>query len=287
MSMIVFAGDLHLAEKNPISRLDDYPTTMLHKLETILNIPAYAYFFAGDFFHTPNISKEYLVRVIETLKKHEDKDIYTIIGNHDVPFGKSDNISNSPLGILFATGLVKRLTTEVIDGWVIMGCDYDQVAPTPNPDDKSILVAHKFYMEYDEKEMITDDEADDFNYVFLGHDHTRHDKERNIYRVGSVSRMTGSKENTERDSFSVLRFDTKTEEFEPKEFPLSESVFNKVYLDIRREMKKESTTNMNKIFESVANESLEHVLELPNFKDFSEELKLKFLELYYGLETSK
>ena len=279
---ILFAGDLHLFNKIPISRLDDYPQTMLNKLKMILDIPSDYYIFSGDWFHTPDVSKEYTAKVIEVLQKYQGKNIYTVIGNHDTNFGKTENIENSSLGIIFATGFVRRLTTVLVDDWSIYGCDYDQVPPIPEQDKNTILVAHKYYLENDAKEQITDEEADRFDFVFLGHEHQPKQFERNIFRIGSVSRMTGSKENTERDYFSVLLFDTETTKVQEKKFQVPD-VFNKVFLDIRREMKKELKMNMDKIFETVQNETLEKVLALPNFNMFSDEVKQKFLELYNGL----
>ena len=124
---ILFAGDLHLYNKVPPSRLDDYPQTMLNKLKMILDISADYYIFSGDWFHTPDVSKEYTAKVIEVLRKYQDKNIYTVIGNHDTNFGKTENIENSSLGIVFATGFVRRLMTLFVDDWRIWGCDYDQV----------------------------------------------------------------------------------------------------------------------------------------------------------------
>ena len=278
---ILFAGDLHLHFKTPISRLDDYPNVILDKLDLILKQDADYYIFAGDIFHSiTNFPEEYMVKIINFFKKYEGKNIFSIIGNHDTNYGRSDLINNSPLGILFATGLVQRLVDLKVDGYEIVGCDYDQVPPVPKQVSKAILVAHKFYMEHGEKENITDEEADRFEFVMLGHDHSPHPFERNIFRIGSVSRMTGSKENTERDYFSVLIFDTETTKVMEKKFPVSSNVFNESFLDLKRELKKESVMNMNKIFERVETESLDKVLELENFSEFSKETKDLFKELY-------
>ena len=72
MSKILFIPDVHLQEYSPRSRKDSYPTTILEKLEFIVD---YAnknnadVYFLGDLFNATNLPMIYFYRVVEVFKK--------------------------------------------------------------------------------------------------------------------------------------------------------------------------------------------------------------------------
>jgi DNA repair protein SbcD/Mre11 len=99
MFKIITFTDVHLADKGPLSRIDDYREEILgllqqardyaieHKIDLALC--------AGDLFHikTPSKNSHYLVsRTIEILKSFPCP-VYSIYGNHDI---SQDNISSLP-----------------------------------------------------------------------------------------------------------------------------------------------------------------------------------------------
>lgn len=79
---ILFIPDVHLCEQSPRSRKDSYPTTVLEKLDYIIN---YANennaitFFLGDIFSAVNMPMIYFYRVVDAFKKFKKVPL-TIVG---------------------------------------------------------------------------------------------------------------------------------------------------------------------------------------------------------------
>jgi DNA repair exonuclease SbcCD nuclease subunit len=91
--------DVHLADKGPLTRIDDYREAILNKLEQIRDLAIErkvdVALCAGDLFHikTPSKNSHYLVsRTIEIFKSFPCP-VYSIYGNHDI---SQDNISTLP-----------------------------------------------------------------------------------------------------------------------------------------------------------------------------------------------
>lgn len=159
---LVWRTDAHLADQPPESRTDDWATSILDKVSQTVKIAidegAQAILDGGDFFHikTPIRNSHRLVqRVVEA---HEGSNIpvYSTIGNHDVKYGNSEFLHESPLGVLFKTGFFNRLYDEhdVIfeDGPVVRvvgipyhGSQYDLnrfTSITKGDEDYLVVVAH-------------------------------------------------------------------------------------------------------------------------------------------------
>ena len=72
MSKIYFIPDVHLQEQSPRSRKDSYPTTVLEKLEYIVeqaNSNNAITIFLGDLFNAVNMPMNYFYRVVDVFKK--------------------------------------------------------------------------------------------------------------------------------------------------------------------------------------------------------------------------
>ena len=124
--------DIHLADKNPASRIDNYMESILNKLEqakdicTIKNVDVALC--GGDIFHikTPTKNSHYLVsRTIDVFKSFPCP-VYSVYGNHDL---RQDNISTlprQPYYTLVKSGALNYLHDELFDnGKVrIFGMDY-------------------------------------------------------------------------------------------------------------------------------------------------------------------
>jgi exonuclease SbcD len=132
MFKIITFTDVHLADKGPLSRIDDYREEILGLLqqtrdfaiENNVNLALCA----GDLFHlkTPSKNSHYLVsRTIEILKSFPCP-VYSIYGNHDI---SQDNISSLPKQPFYVCLKAKALNylDEIFldDGNIrIFGMDY-------------------------------------------------------------------------------------------------------------------------------------------------------------------
>ena len=98
---VAFVGDLHLNHSTPKSRIDDYPTTCIDKLESLrvslLQRDVKYLIILGDVFHKPKQSVEFLNRVIKQFLKFKDSgiEVYSIIGNHDEIYERVDSIERT------------------------------------------------------------------------------------------------------------------------------------------------------------------------------------------------
>ena len=206
-----FVGDLHLTDINPKSRIDNYPLSILEKLEDIFskardeNVDAI--FFLGDIFHKPSgLSTRYLNKVIETFQKSPCK-CYTIIGNHDIPYNRLEDVENTSLGILFKSKALYHLDRYCIQpDIVIYGYDYgNDISQVEKPDNRvkiSICLSHSYgedisFGSSGKPEFFrwSSLNLNPFDYYILGHDHSYH-QPKNIflnsvvYRTGALSRQT-------------------------------------------------------------------------------------------------
>ena len=120
MSKIYFVPDVHLQEYSPRSRKDSYPTTILEKLEYIVNVVNEnngICIFLGDIFNAVNLPMNYFYRVVDVFKKF-NKVPLIITGNHDIPRNNPEMMDRSPLGLLINTGLAEELQHLEIKGKV-------------------------------------------------------------------------------------------------------------------------------------------------------------------------
>jgi DNA repair exonuclease SbcCD nuclease subunit len=146
-------GDLHLTNRSPERRLDDYYTTLLRKLNEALSIFEnegcdYA-IQVGDFFDSPTVANRVKSDVIKLLLGHLP--ILSIYGQHDITGHSASTFLNSPLAVIHSAGVVQVLhgdsTSQCIgniDGRsvVVHGVPFGQNVPVPDSDDFNVLVVH-------------------------------------------------------------------------------------------------------------------------------------------------
>lgn len=124
--LLVF-GDLHLADKAPAGRVDDYSQTILKKLESIsLLCRDYQVQYAlgtGDVFHVkqPNrVSHSLVQQAISTFKAFPCE-VLIVPGNHDLGPSGIESLPNQPLGVLEKAGAITILlhAQHFPDFWLI------------------------------------------------------------------------------------------------------------------------------------------------------------------------
>lgn len=216
---VMFVGDLHLSHAKPVSRKDNYSETMKNKLEQLVEIfrktECDLVFISGDIWNTTKQPYLYIVDILQILSQFEGR-AYTVVGNHDIVYARTDTVNRTPLGILLASGYLRRLGTLVCKGddssILFQGMDYVERDPRfPEPEkeaDKRILVAHNYiYCQAANFDALDSFDAgdrmnSDWDLLLVGHDHSFLEKrigDKLILNPGALSRGTLSVENRNRD----------------------------------------------------------------------------------------
>ena len=203
MSSIIFVGDLHLKGSSPISRVDDYPTVILNKLESLISIAKSfncdKIMLLGDVFDSHITTLPYLAKVINTFRKISDAgiDVYTIVGNHDIKNNRMDSLDSSALGILISTGYLKLAPRNLTIDDTSFNCfHYPEELTNNNESCYSVCVAHRYYEFGLSWDSLTSEDLKSLNYdaMILGHYHVPCDtlsiEDTMLYRPGSLSRST-------------------------------------------------------------------------------------------------
>ena len=113
MIRLVYRTDVHLAVQAPQSRIDDWAPTIFDKLDQVGEIArevgAQAIMDNGDFFHIKMPSRTTHALVRQVAAAHAGYvPVFANIGNHDCKYGDYAFLPESPLGVLFDTGVFKR-----------------------------------------------------------------------------------------------------------------------------------------------------------------------------------
>ena len=288
MSKIYYVPDVHLQEYSPRSRKDAYPSTILEKLESIVNIVNEnngLCIFLGDIFNATNLPMIYFYRVVEVFKKFNSRP-HVIWGNHDMFRNNAEMSNRTPLGLLMSIGLVKQLESIEVDNTVINGFNFTDVITNVNKDSKkNVCVAHCFYEDnFAETHNLHVDDCIKLGYddYILGHDHTPyediHNDKYSVYRIGSLSRGTANDNQMTRDKVYILEYDTVTESYNKVSIPclpakdvFKESVF----------LRKEEKKNMDKILDNLvftSNDSIYDVLDRSEQKKEVKDIVEQYLQ---------
>lgn len=148
-------GDLHLTDRTPENRTDDFPQTQLEKIKWILELAKRTYcdciLQPGDFFDYSTVSNE-LMRTYISLFRQFGMPIFTILGQHDQRY-HNQSIKNTPLGVLDAAGAVSIVRSPMdIGGKVtVFGSGWGWSVPEPALKKVfNVLICHKMIID-DEK----------------------------------------------------------------------------------------------------------------------------------------
>lgn len=112
---LIWRTDVHLADKGPRTRTDDYAAALLDKLSQVGEIArktgAVAVVDGGDFFHikSPWKTSHDLLRRVMDVHREYPCPVYANVGNHDCVYGDLAYLHQQPLGVLFTAGVFERL----------------------------------------------------------------------------------------------------------------------------------------------------------------------------------
>lgn len=227
MSKVIFICDPHISDITPSSRRDDYPQAILNKfneLKKICEEQSIDYLvMEGDVFHRPSgLSLRWLNLFVDCFKSFPCP-LYSIVGNHDIPWERLEEVQNTTLGLFFKTNVIHHLEELKFDDCVIKGYDYGQQEQNAPKDLFSICVSHIFYEDtlsefIKPSEKLTSQQIQSLGYnaYVLGHDHSYHDPiqvgNSMIYRQGAFSRGSSHTSNRTRD-IKALLFDSTDKSF--------------------------------------------------------------------------
>lgn len=143
MKLLVTA-DLHITNKRPQNRKDDYFETCMNKFEQILDIArreeVEGILVAGDFFDSPTVPYFVTKRVIELINDYYTA-LYVVPGQHDLRYHTS-GLDNTPMGMLLTSGKVYLLHPDTkynIRNTTIVGAGWNEEPSTEG----DILVMHR------------------------------------------------------------------------------------------------------------------------------------------------
>lgn len=158
MTKFLLVGDLHLADRGPASRLDDWVEASFWKLSQIRNLASHppplvsavdAVIFTGDLFHGPGASHRLLTMFIRWCQSLA-MPVFTVIGNHDLRNDRQDSIPAMPLGVLLASNAVRVLGSATFGDVTVTGIPYPLAREVGAyekvriPVRRSMVVAHGF-----------------------------------------------------------------------------------------------------------------------------------------------
>lgn len=237
MSKVMIIGDAHFSPRIPISRKDDYPETLLRKLDSIYESATVNnvsdLIFLGDLFNTKHMTLSYFIKVFQKLKIMDDKGLvlHLIVGNHDITYNNESTLEDSPIQILFDSYTFDSRKSFILDNTAFYLYNYTELTPElPKPMDKSmynVLVGHYFYdLGFGDVEHTLSKEQCSqlgYNAYLLGHDHAPYSpiktKDYEVHRPGSLSRGTSQTCHINRDNIQVIIMDTKSHTFDYVDLP--------------------------------------------------------------------
>ena len=115
---LVWRTDVHLSDRAPSSRTDDWADAVFDKLGQVRDLArevnAAAIIDGGDFFHIKSPGRNSHALVNRTAEHHNTYPcpVYCTPGNHDAVYGDYSFLPQQPLGVLYSTGVFKRLYDE-------------------------------------------------------------------------------------------------------------------------------------------------------------------------------
>lgn len=305
---LIFFGDPHFDAQTPMSRLDNYAETSLTKLKEILSIAiennVKDVFTTGDFFDKYEVSYAYLNDMISVLQLYKEKDvnIWSSIGNHDLPYNNMSYFKNTPLNLLFKSGLVKHIKEkQEFENHVVYGLDFTNKDVLSNlrteTNKTNILVMHYAVNNTVPGDSINAEELKGFDFVISGHDHAYYvpfnaSPNCQILRPGSLMRRTKEEYNLKRN---VLVYLIDTNKKEAKEINLknvlpADKLFkNEVFLEKSFNLYDNDYNDLfnNDFFMSEANDIFEIINSLPALAtDQSKNAVIKYLK-NYGLTKTQ
>ena len=207
---LIFTADIHLRDSSPKCRTDDFQAAQWDKLAQVVELCRKydaIWLDAGDLLHKAYPS---LALIAKTLKVLGNRKIYTLFGNHDMPFHNRSKVWEAGLGVLFeagAVGVLGQFPKEIGFGgrkhFDVYGWPYgEEFKEKPYSDGINILVHHGMIFK-GRQDAIPGAEGctakkfmqqhKDFDLIVCGHNHQAFEVEvgnRVLVNVGCLTRQS-------------------------------------------------------------------------------------------------
>lgn len=285
MKKIGIIGDLHLSQRRPLKRKDDFINTEKNKLDQIYEIfkeEKVDYVFqTGDIFDIKGITFSFLYEISFYLKKISDLvngNFFIIMGNHDLYRREPNSWVKAPVSPLLSSGIFKYEREIKVDNWDFIFSDFNsEIKKSQNKN--SILIAHQYYnFSFCLEESLLRNDICSLGYrgVILGHDHNRYDvldiDGVKLIRPGAVIRNVCNAENRGRKvSVAVISLFEDNFSISMKDLEIEKDVWVSDYEILEKE---EFTKALEALF---------NVNKLQKFdivRSLIEEIKINDVELY-------
>ena len=153
MSRFGFYTDLHLSGQTPRHRIDDYPQTLLNKLDETYTLFEDAgcdfVIFGGDMFHTHRIYSYQVISAAMDVICDSPLETYSVVGQHDLKGYNKNTFDTSALAFLTKRCEHFKILwepTEVGDCWLVPSHVWDDIDDADieccRGDRFNILIAH-------------------------------------------------------------------------------------------------------------------------------------------------
>lgn len=235
MSKIAIIGDCHFSPKTPVSRKDDYPETLLNKLDNLFNVCSTLKvsdcIFLGDLINANQMTMEYFIKLYKRLLVFNKENIrlHTIVGNHDVQHGNQEFLEKSPISLLVDSNLVsnKDFIKDNVRFKLVNYYEPFDVIEEAYPGMINVFIGHLFYLSgfEDTAHTLSPEQCKKLGYqfYFLGHDHTPYEPLKingyQVHRPGSFSRATSETCQVSRDEIKICVLNTDTLDVEYLSLP--------------------------------------------------------------------
>lgn len=264
---LLICGDLHISEKRPENRIDDYFFTQSNKIRWILEFAKTnnaTILLPGDMFDNykqSNFILEYYITLFKMMKVP----IYTIWGQHDQKYHSTD-LQDTPLAVLAAAkalAIADYGNAYYLKECSVYGSSFGEDIPKIKKDsfvDFNILLTHRMIIHSD-KIWNAQEEFDyaenllrkhDFDLIVSGDNHhffIAKQKDKLLVNCGSLMRATTA----QLDHIpKVVLFDTVTRKYKEYEIPIKliSEVFNLEKITIKKEKEEKFEAFINGLNES-------------------------------------
>jgi DNA repair exonuclease SbcCD nuclease subunit len=287
---LLLTGDLHLTDKSPKKRIDDFVKAQRGKVADIINIynkeGCALILQPGDLFDSHKAS-DYLKQLWMKIFKEYDVHIYCVFGQHDLRYHTS-NIDNTPIRVMNRAGNIHILNNDffyIPDEETI--CIYGQswFEKTPKIKDPSmfnILVVHKqFYtskldwptQDVDGTNATSFLKKHPFDLVVAGDNHRFFHvtyKGKQLVNLGSLMR-TKIDQNDHKPRVAIFDTDTKKIKFIKLDVKPFEKVFDMAKEKEEEERSESLQTFIKEIKTSKKSKKLNFISKLKEARDATEE----------------
>jgi predicted phosphodiesterase len=246
--LIIITADIHCRKTKPQCRTDNYQEAQSKKLEFLfkkqkeLDVPIID---AGDFLNHHKCSPFLETSLIENVPKDV---LYTIPGNHDLPYNTMDCLKDSSLRVLEAAGAINILLEPIImevNGFSLyihpFPFSFEENFSYNIPEDDAdikIAVAHTFVSKkgelpnsYSARKIMG--ELPDFDVIITGHNHQsfmQENKTQTLINPGSMMRMYAD-QGDYLPCFYVLYDDGNIKTIP---YPIVDNVIDRSYIDKKK-----------------------------------------------------